>query len=142
MTYELEINSDPVTLPEFVRAGIRQSDPDDVGPRDWAIISLALRDSEGAVAAGLYGATMWSWLTIEGLWVKPELRAAGLGRRLLRSAEEAALARGCVGARLGTFDFQAREFYEREGYRVFATLEGFPPGHSHVQLRKIFARRQ
>ena len=44
--------------------------------------------------------------------------------------------RRCVGSQLGTFDFQAKTFYERNGYTVFATLEGFPPGHTHFQLQK------
>jgi hypothetical protein len=55
------------------------------------------------------------------------------------AAEAMAMERGCRGAWLGTFDFQARGFYERLGYVVFAELADFPAGHSHYHLRKSFA---
>ena len=67
------------------------------------------------------------------------LRGHGLGSRLLLAAEDLAVSRGCRGSWLGTFDFQARDFYERHGYGVFATLPGFPPGHTHFHLWKALA---
>src|SRR5215216_2760000 len=79
MMYQLDPDADWAALPDVVRKGIRESDPADVGSRNWQMISLALRDSQSAVVGGLYGATMWSWLTIDGPWVAPELRGQGLG---------------------------------------------------------------
>ena len=116
MNYQLDPNADWAVLTDAVNKGIWGADPHDVRPRDWQTISIALRDSEGAVVDGLYGATMWSWLMIDGLWVAPELRGQGLGRRLLLAGEEIAIQRGCIGSWLGTFDFQAKVFYERHGY--------------------------
>ena len=128
------------SLPAEVRKGIREADPCDVGPRDWEATHFALTAEDGSVAGGVYGATMWGWLMIDGLWVSERLRGKGYGTKLLLSAEQAAMDRGCVGSWLGTFDFQAREFYERHGYVVFSELQGFPPGHTHYHLRKIFDR--
>jgi GNAT superfamily N-acetyltransferase len=121
---------------ESVRRGLRQADPPDVPPRDYLPISLSLRDPEGTLAGGLFGGTMWGWLMIDGLWVAEALRGHGHGSRLLAEAEALAVRRGCRGSWLGTFDFQAREFYERHGYTVFAELRGFPAGHAHFHLRK------
>ncbi|HSF18187.1 MAG TPA: hypothetical protein VLK65_21815 [Vicinamibacteria bacterium] len=45
---------------------------------------------------------------------------------------------GARGAFLSTFDFQAPDFYRRFGYEVYATLPGYPPGHTDYYLRKIF----
>ena len=120
-----------------VRRGIREADPPEVGPRDWAPLCLSLRDAAGALVGGLYGASMWGWLLIDGLWVDVGLRGRGLGSRLLAAAEAAARVRGCRGMRLGTFDFQARGFYERHGFRVFGELPDFPVGHSHYELGKV-----
>jgi GNAT superfamily N-acetyltransferase len=119
-----------------IRAGIRGSDPADVGTRDWRPLVLTLRGPDGTLVGGVYGATMWEWLMIDGLWVADAMRGRGLGRRLLLAAEAIAVERGCRGSWLGTFDFQAREFYERLGYTMFADLPGFPPGHSHYHLEK------
>ena len=136
MNYQLDREADGAQVPATVRRGIAQNDPADVGPRDWVTICSALRDEAGVVVGGLYGATMWRWLMIDGLWVDAKLRGQELGRRLLVAAEEIAVQRGCLGSQLGTFDFQAKTFYECNGYTVFAALEGFPPGHTHFQLQK------
>ena len=138
MSYQLDTAADWNTLPATVRKGIGQADPADVGYRDWQTVCLALRNQEGAVVAGLYGATIWSWLMIDGLWVASDQRGQGLGRQLLLAAEEIAIKRGCVGSSLGAFDFVAKTFYEHHGYSVFAELVGFPPGHSHFHLQKRF----
>jgi GNAT superfamily N-acetyltransferase len=142
-TMPFEIVEEPESgsdVPAEVRRGIREADPPEVGPRNWAPLCLSLRDAEGALVGGLYGATMWGWLLIDGLWVAEGLRGQGLGSRLLAAAEAAAISRGCRGAWLGTFDFQARGFYERHGYRVFGELPDFPAGHRHYELWKALAR--
>ena len=140
--YEITLeNERAAEVQEAVRRGIRGADPADVPPRqqDYAPLNLAVRDAGGAIVGGVYGLTMWSWLQIDGLWVADTHRGLGLGSRLLRDAEARAIRCGCRGCWLGTFDFQARDFYERHGYVVFAELDGFPPGHRHFHLRKTFA---
>jgi GNAT superfamily N-acetyltransferase len=124
-----------------VRQGIRESDPADLPPRhsDYQPLYLSLRESDLQIVGGLYGNTLWSWLLIDGLWVAEAHRGRGLGGALLGEAEAIATRRGCRGAWLGTFDFQARAFYERHGYTVFSELDGFPPGHTHFHLRKDLA---
>jgi GNAT superfamily N-acetyltransferase len=139
MKFELTEETNAEALPAEIRAGIRKADPVDVGARDWQPLALALRTPEGLLVGGAYGATMWGWLMIDGLWVSEELRRFGLGKRLMLAAEAAAVERGCHGSWLGTFDFQARGFYERLGYEVFGELQGFPAGHTHYSRRKIFA---
>jgi GNAT superfamily N-acetyltransferase len=137
MTYSVTVEAaDSEEVPAAVRRGIRNADPPDAGARDYEPVILALRDEGGAVVGGAYGATMWGWLMLDGLWVDAALRGRGLGGRLLDAAEAIARRRGCHAVWLDTFDFQARPFYERQGYRVVAELEGFPPGHTHYRLRK------
>jgi GNAT superfamily N-acetyltransferase len=136
MEFHIDEHADADSLPAKVRKGIRESDPHDVGDRDWKPINFALRSDDGSVVGGIYGATMWTWLMIDGLWIAPSLRGQGLGRKLLLSAESEAIARGCSGSWLGTFDFQARDFYEHLGYIIFSELPGFPPGHTHFHLHK------
>ena len=138
MSYHLDPQADADSLSAAVRKGIAASDPPDVGRRDWQPLHIALRDDDGLVVGGVYGATMWTWLMIDGLWVTPSLQGQSLGRQLLLAAESAAIARGCVGSQLGTFDFQARDFYRHLGYKVYAELPGFPPGHAHYHLAKTF----
>ena len=118
-------------------AGLLATDPSD-RPRAYAGLALTVHDGARLVA-GLTGATVWTWLSIDVLWVSPELRGQGYGRRLLTEAESIARSRGCQHARLDTFDFQARAFYEQLGYRVYAELQDFPEGHRQLHLVKHLA---
>lgn len=119
-----------------IQAGITSADPGDVGPRRSASIHLGFKTPEGTLLGGLLAGAMWDWLHVSALWVDASARGQGLGRTLIATAEEVARQQGCRHARLGTFDFQARDFYERQGYHVYATLDGFPTGHNHFHLRK------
>lgn len=129
---------------------------DYVEPPEWGIIGSAihayniqqagddqgrnlcfvLRAADGEVVGGVIGATHWDWLHIDLLWVKEELRGRGYGRRLLLLAEEEARKRGAKHAYLDTFSFQAPDFYDQYGYRVFGELPDFPPGHRRYYLTK------
>jgi GNAT superfamily N-acetyltransferase len=103
---------------------------------DFNPLVVGARDTNGAIVGGLVGDTGWRWLHVDLLWVADAHRGQGIGRRLLRAAEAEALSRGARRAYLDTFDYQARPFYEREGYEVFGVQEDFPPGHRRFYLRK------
>ena len=120
-----------------VREGLLAFNVEHVGrePRS-ASVNLFLRDSSGQVVGGLLGRWRWGWLYIDKLWIQDSYRERGGGRRLLLAAEAEAVAAGCTDAVLDTFSFQARGFYEWHGYHVYATLEGYPPGHRQLFLHK------
>lgn len=109
-----------------------------VGRDDFRPIHLVIRE-HGNVVAGLNGLTGWNWLYVQTLWVKDSLRHHGLGTRLLEHAETMAKRRGCVGACLSSFDFQAPEFYERFGYSKFGKIDAYPEDKSLHFLSKRFA---
>jgi GNAT superfamily N-acetyltransferase len=102
-------------------------------------LMIPVRDNDGHVAGGLWGCTLFRWLQIEMLVVPPALRRMGVGSALVAAAEHEAATRGCLGAFVDTFSFQAPLFYERLGYHVFGVLDAFPPGHTRLYFRKLFA---
>ena len=108
-------------------------------PRGYMPLVVTLRDDDSQLRGAVLASTIWNWLSTDALWVDPALRGLGHGRRLMVEAERIAGGRGCTQARLDTFDFQARGFYERLGYAVYAELEDFPPGHAQFHMRKILA---
>ena len=107
-----------------------------IGPADEQPVRFVARDASGAVVAGLLGHTRWGWLYIEKLWLADAVRGKGFGTRLVAAAESLAIDRGCTGATLTTFEHQARPFYEKLGYELFGTLEGYPAGTRQYHLRK------
>jgi aminoglycoside 6'-N-acetyltransferase I len=128
--------NDVARLRDEIKRGLMTFNVEHAGPANHQELALAARDPSGGLVGGLYGNTAWQWLFVDLLWVDTPFRRQGLGRRLLRAAEAAARARGCTRAFLDTFDFQARPFYEREGYVVFGTQDDYPPGHRKFYLGK------
>lgn len=99
-------------------------------------LAVFARDRHGHLLGGISALVNWNWLQIQLVWVSPVLRQKGLGSRLLAQIESAGKERGCTSAHLDTFSYQARPFYERHGYELFATLDDYPSGHRRFYLRK------
>jgi ribosomal protein S18 acetylase RimI-like enzyme len=105
--------------------------------RELPLHLWALDEETGALVGGLVGHTWTTWLHVAYLWVDEDHRGEGLGSRLLTRAEHIARAeRGCHGARLETWDFQAPHFYRRLGYRVVCAIPDYPPGITEYTLLK------
>ena len=100
-------------------------------------LDLYAYDDTGELAGGIVAATWGGWLAIDLVWVREDQRGTGLGSDLLRRVEDRArVERGCVGVRLDTWGFQAKPFYEKQGYTVFGVLEDYPPGETEYLLSK------
>ena len=102
-----------------------------------AYLVASLRDPEGTLFGGLFGATYVGWLYVHSFWLPEAMRGRGHGRRLLSLAEDEAVRRGCPRVFLETLSFQALGFYEKCGYEVVSRLEGFPPGGARYALTKM-----
>ena len=137
--YVIALTEDEADLSAIVR-GLVDFNASRVEPGDWRHVVLALRDAGHALHGGLVGYTHWGWLFVSHLWVAQQARGLGFGRALMARAEREALSHGCAHAHLDTYDFQARGFYERLGYTVFAQLDDYPPGHARYFLRKDLSR--
>jgi GNAT superfamily N-acetyltransferase len=121
---------------EFIVNGVDNHNIAITGIASYFPVNFVLRSERGDVIGGILGQLWGGWLQVTFLWVTEAARGQGYGGRLVQAAEAYAHARGAIGATLETFSFQARPFYERLGYEVFATLDGYPPGHAKFFLRK------
>ena len=89
-------------------------------------IAVKLNAENGDVIAGAAGRTFGDWLMINTLWVSEALRGQQVGSKILHKIEQAAQARGCNKVLLDTLNFQAMPFYEKHGYQVQWTQQGYP----------------
>lgn len=130
-------NPDPA-LRDAIRDPLVAFNDAQVGkPTDMRLLAIPLTEKEtGKVIGGLWGRTGFAQLFIELLFVPESLRGQKLGEKLIGLAEEEARRRGCVGAWLDTFSFQAPGFYQKLGYSVFGQIEDYPPGHQRYFLSK------
>jgi GNAT superfamily N-acetyltransferase len=99
-------------------------------------LCLFLRDARDVLLGGLLAETRWHWMFLEVLWVSDVLRRRGHGTALLVQAERVAWERGVRKATLDTAEFQARGFYLKHGYRVFAVQEDLPPASRRYLMEK------
>ncbi|MCB9159209.1 MAG: GNAT family N-acetyltransferase [Caldilineaceae bacterium] len=106
------------------------------GDVNYRPLNIFVRDDAGTVIGGLLGATYWTWLAIEILWLHEDLRGRGLGTQLVTMAEQEATRRGARHTQVDTVDFQALGFYQKLGYAVFGQLEDCPEGHTRYYLAK------
>jgi GNAT superfamily N-acetyltransferase len=109
-----------------------------IGTAQPRLLVIPLRADNGTIAGGFWGATMFEWLHVGLLFVPESLRSQGVGSALMAAAEDEARKRGCRGAYVDTFSFQAGPFYEKLGFTPFGTLHDYPPGHSQIYLSKRF----
>ena len=109
-----------------------------IGPMRPRLLVIPIHDDAGTVAGGFWGYTVFQWLHVQLLFIPEPLRARGIGSELMRMAETEARSRGCIGAHVTSFSFQATPFYEKLGYTSFGNLDDYPPGHTLLFLRKRF----
>ena len=96
-----------------------------------------LRDENSKVVGGTFGTLYKSTIFVDSLWVHDDLRGQGLGTELMEKAEHFARSKGCKHSTTDTFDFQAKPFYEKLGYKVIADMPDYYNGCRRWFLRKI-----
>ena len=118
--------------------GVREFNASVMGSADSRPLAVVARDPAGGLLGGVAGRTIYDHFLIEVVWVAETMRGEGLGARLMNQAEDQAKLRGCRGAQVDTVSFQAPGFYEKLGFRIIGTVEGFPTGHDRHFLVKDY----
>lgn len=85
---------------------------------------------------GIYGHFQFEYLFINVLFVNKHYRGNRIASKLMNLIETEALNRGVTNVYLTTFEFQARGFYVKHGYKVVMTIEDYPKGFAEYTLYK------
>jgi GNAT superfamily N-acetyltransferase len=121
-----------------ILAGLAAFNRRHVDPGATGSLAVLLKDDDGNTIGGLWGTILFGWLQIELLFLPEDWRGKSLGSAIVERAEALAIARGCIGASLDTYSFQARGFYEKLGYRIVGTIANCPPEGARHFLQKCF----
>lgn len=100
-------------------------------------IRIFLQDKDDKTVGGITADLFGGWAYISLLWVDENYRNQGFGSELVNRLELEAVKLGCKYAHLDTYSFEARPFYERAGYVVFAKLDDYPEGCCKYFLKKV-----
>lgn len=137
MTLRIELSQTPTNEDrEAILAPLRAYNTSQAGPGNSEMFALLVRGENDEILGGLYARILYQWLFIELLSVPDEARGQGLGSKLMQMAEDLAREKGCVGAWLDTFDFQAPDFYKKLGYSELGQIVDYPPGHKRFFFQK------
>jgi len=83
-------------------------------------------DKNQQLVAGVFAQVFGNWLQIHWLWCTPNARGQGLAKKLLDKVEQKGKGLGASIAQLDTLDFQAKPFYEKNGYQVKYQMDDYP----------------
>ncbi len=112
-------------LVNFNHESLRELEPGEPETK----FSVFARDEHEKIIGGLRATCFWNALHVELIWVSEEARGRGLGSKLMETAEQFARDHDYELALLESTSWQAKEFYEKLGYELLATLPEYPRGH-------------
>ncbi len=118
-----------------VREGIIAANQNIIGERDKAF-SIFLKNDAGKVFGGIQAFLDTESVYIDVLWVQESLQKQGHGTKLLDAVEQEATKNRCIFSLVDTWDFQAEEFYLKNGYERIGEVKNYWHGHSKIFLRK------
>ena len=136
INYYIEDKPDESSV-NFIRNELNKYNEKFVETDNHKILSVFIKDKGNKIIGGLLGETYWGWMYIDRFWIDEKYRKKGYGLKILKLAEGEAIKRGCKFAYLDTHDFQAIDFYKKNGYEIMSELKEFPKGHSKFLMRKI-----
>ena len=91
-------------------------------PRDYYLT----REEDDRLIALLHGQQVLENIHIKALVVDKEYQKKGLGASLLAELEEKAAEAGVTSITLSTKSYQAKDFYIKQGYEIYASLSDVP----------------
>ena len=103
------------------------------GSNDIRVGAFA-RSAENRIVGGVNASVGGSGLEIDALWVDDAHRGNGVGAKLLSGVEDFARSHGAGIAFLTTVD--GRDFYEENGYTVYAQLNGPKTKAARYHMKK------
>lgn len=88
------------------------------------------------VIGGIIAHKKMQWLDIDILYVNKNFRKNKIGSHLMNKATEYCKQEDLVGIHLCTLDFQAKGFYEKQGFELIATIKDWPRGITRYEFIK------
>jgi N-acetylglutamate synthase-like GNAT family acetyltransferase len=120
----------------FIRDRLAAFNRDTVDRPERQRFTVVLREGNGTLRGGLVASVNFDVMLIEDLFVENHLRRGGQGSKLLRLAEEEGVRLLARLACVSTYSWQARPFYEKHGYTMFAELPYASGAHRLYWLSK------
>ncbi|OOG36540.1 N-acetyltransferase [Polaromonas sp. A23] len=100
-------------------------------------IWLNAKDAHGNAIGGIRGLVVMHWLRVEFLWVEEAFQRSGVGSMLLAEAEAQAGELGAKNVGVETFEWQAPDFYRKQGYTEVSRVDNYVGTYYLAFFRKV-----
>lgn len=117
---------------KFIRDQLHQFNINEIGKDEQYAVFAYNNDIVGGILVN----TERSSIFIDILWVDETLRGQGIGSKLLIAAEKEGINRDIPYSTTDTFDFQAVDFYIKNGYSEIGRIVAYIERHDKVFFRK------
>lgn len=94
----------------------------------------ALLDNQ--IVGGIISRKKMQWLDIDILFINQNFRNHKIGSHLMNRVIEYCKKENLIGLHLYTLDFQARGFYEKQGFKLIAEIKDWPKGITRYEFIK------
>ncbi|MCK4934450.1 MAG: GNAT family N-acetyltransferase [Simkaniaceae bacterium] len=98
--------------------------------------AIFARDRNGNLIGGLNGSVIYHMIYTDQLWVDMQYRKQGVGKQLMERVHSYGKGKKCSLAMVATMSFQAPIFYQKIGYSVEFSKEGFGNAGTYLLLSK------
>lgn len=116
----------PRAWSETVIRGVDQHNIAATGLPDYYPVGFFIKGRGGEILGGLLGDIWGGWLHVGSLWVSESIRGRRFAGELMARAHQYAIEKSCTHTHLQTGSYEARPFYEKLGYRIYAELQNHP----------------
>jgi GNAT superfamily N-acetyltransferase len=105
--------------------------------KDSCELAYVIKNIGRKIVGGIFGSNYFlNVVHIDVLFVHEPYRNKRFGTRLIMHFEGECKKIGVTLIHTDTFDWQAKDFYIKNGYEVFGVLEDCPKGHKRYYLKK------
>ena len=94
------------------------------------------------LVGGAIGIIQYNWYHLDLLYVDERYRRHHVGTDLINCIKKISLQYELTGIKLETWDFQARDFYVKNGFTIFGELRDCPPGTIVFYLKYTFKNEE
>lgn len=95
---------------------------------------------DNKLIGGAIGFIKYDWYFLDMLYIDEEYRKRNIGTSLINELENFARKENLTGIRTDIWDFQAKEFYEKMGFKLFGELKDCPLGTINYFFEKKLHR--
>lgn len=135
--YHLEFhNNIPSEYETLLYQGLSEGAVQKKGLSSIKPFSIFIKDQSDQVRGGITGTHFYGSLYVDSLWLDSPLRHQGWGTKLMREAENLAREQGARFISLNTMDWEALPFYQKLGFSIEFTREGYEKDSKMFILRK------